>query len=111
MDVKKHTNIAESNTTVVIPFVFFMYSDSVDVNECSVTANICGTNGSCVNTAGSYECLCDKGYVIYQNVCMGEYLLCVHIGVVMHVWIPWSVCMTTTSLQVKAHLLLLQGFG
>ena len=52
--------------------VFFMYSDSVDVNECSVNANICGTNGSCVNTAGSYECLCDRGYMIYQNVCMGE---------------------------------------
>ena len=55
-----------------------MYSDSVDVNECSVNANICGTNGSCINTAGSYECFCDKGYVIFQNVCMGEYLLCVH---------------------------------
>ena len=61
-----------------------MYSDSVDVNECSVNANICGSNGSCVNTAGSYECLCDKGYAIYHNVCMGEYLLCVHIGAVMH---------------------------
>uniref|UniRef100_F6VSN5 EGF-like domain-containing protein n=2 Tax=Ciona intestinalis TaxID=7719 RepID=F6VSN5_CIOIN len=33
----------------------------VDINECLRT-NICGTNKKCVNSPGSYRCVCKRGY-------------------------------------------------
>lgn len=54
-----------------------MYFDSADIDECSVNASVCGMNSTCVNTTGGYECLCDKGYEVYQNVCTGECFLCI----------------------------------
>ncbi|XP_022080925.1 fibrillin-1-like isoform X2 [Acanthaster planci] len=34
-----------------------------DINECSLNLFDCHQNATCVNTEGSYECLCDPGYV------------------------------------------------
>ena len=50
-----------------------MHSDSVDIDECSISTSVCGKNGTCVNDIGSYSCLCDEGYAVYQNVCVGEF--------------------------------------
>ncbi|XP_019635693.1 PREDICTED: multiple epidermal growth factor-like domains protein 6 [Branchiostoma belcheri] len=33
-----------------------------DVNECSRNTDICHTEGTCVNTEGSYKCTCNPGY-------------------------------------------------
>ncbi|KAH9496283.1 Dorsal-ventral patterning tolloid-like protein 1 [Bulinus truncatus] len=35
---------------------------SVDVDECSFGGNTCGSNGTCINTPGSYRCQCVEGY-------------------------------------------------
>ncbi|KAG9337036.1 hypothetical protein JZ751_029895, partial [Albula glossodonta] len=36
-------------------------TDGKDIDECRVTANLC-RNGQCVNTIGSYNCICKPGY-------------------------------------------------
>ncbi|KAH9524422.1 hypothetical protein Btru_054506 [Bulinus truncatus] len=40
---------------------------SVDVNECSLYYYNCGPNGVCVNTPGSYKCVCQNGFEIGPN--------------------------------------------
>ena len=34
---------------------------SLDIDECA-TSGLCGVHGTCNNTAGSYNCLCDNGW-------------------------------------------------
>ena len=34
----------------------------LDVNECDENPNYCQYGGQCVNTPGSYRCLCQQGY-------------------------------------------------
>ncbi|XP_064170105.1 fibrillin-1-like [Anguilla rostrata] len=36
-------------------------TDGKDINECRVIANLC-RNGQCVNSLGSYNCICKPGY-------------------------------------------------
>jgi Calcium-binding EGF domain len=43
-----------------------------DVDECNVTANICGANSACRNLVGSYSCICDDWYVRGTNSCQGR---------------------------------------
>lgn len=45
---------------------------SSDVNECSQNSLLCAFR--CVNTFGSYECMCPAGYVLRddQRMCRGE---------------------------------------
>ncbi|ESN96674.1 hypothetical protein HELRODRAFT_163770 [Helobdella robusta] len=49
----------------------FYSGDCIDINECSLNANLCPLNiSTCVNTAGSYVCSCTDGYVKSgQNSC------------------------------------------
>ena len=35
----------------------------VDINECEQNPNICGDRQQCVNTVGSYVCVCRQGFV------------------------------------------------
>ena len=35
-----------------------------DVNECSGVSTLCGSNGQCVNTFGSYSCRCNSGWQV-----------------------------------------------
>ena len=37
-----------------------------DVNECAVFPGIC-SNGRCKNTAGSFECICNRGYALDET--------------------------------------------
>ena len=39
-----------------------------DINECLQSSNPCVT-GNCVNTEGSYSCVCPKGYFFNQKFC------------------------------------------
>ena len=41
--------------------VMCILSICTDVDECTGTPGICG-GGTCVNTIGSYSCMCDEGY-------------------------------------------------
>ena len=39
------------------------YSGCEDVDECKSTSlNNCGVNTDCINTAGSYNCVCHPGF-------------------------------------------------
>ena len=33
-----------------------------DINECTDETHACGENSACVNTSGSYQCVCESGY-------------------------------------------------
>ena len=54
------------------------YSDDIilisDIDECSQTTDeeLCGVNRQCMNTVGSYECVCATGYVLVNGTCEGE---------------------------------------
>lgn len=52
-------------------FFWFIY---LDVNECDENPNYCQVGGQCVNTVGSYRCLCNKGYEVGNggSHCIGE---------------------------------------
>lgn len=34
----------------------------LDINECQKSANLCGLNAQCINTAGAYFCQCPPNY-------------------------------------------------
>ncbi|XP_049339341.1 fibrillin-1 isoform X2 [Astyanax mexicanus] len=46
-------------------------TDGQDINECKVMGNLC-KNGRCVNTEGSYKCVCNSGYTtdISGTICV-----------------------------------------
>lgn len=46
----------------------------LDFNECVDGFNDCSLkNAECVNTFGSFECVCEPGLVLYNNSCHGEF--------------------------------------
>ena len=48
---------------------------SSDINECSIR-NICGAYKKCINTRGSYTCICKSGYKEIRNgTCEGIHIL------------------------------------
>lgn len=49
---------------------------SSDVDECSIQRGLC-RNGQCVNTVGTFLCVCDDGYELALDgrVCAGKELL------------------------------------
>ena len=46
--------------------------DASDIDECSVVAGIC-RGGQCINTAGSFQCLCPPGQELSEDgrICKG----------------------------------------
>ena len=49
---------------------------SSDIDECSIRwiRRMCGLNKHCVNTSGSYMCICNVGYKDEGNgSCVGKY--------------------------------------
>lgn len=44
-------------------FLTFLPSANTDTDECK-TENVCGLNASCINTQGSYYCVCNAGYAL-----------------------------------------------
>ena len=41
-----------------------------DIDECDGAVYVCGQNGLCKNTDGSFECDCEKGYEDVTGVCV-----------------------------------------
>lgn len=42
-----------------------------DINECQGTA-LCPANSTCLNTFGSFVCVCNDGFVKKESVCIGK---------------------------------------
>lgn len=49
------------------------YDTGADLNECEFMPNAC-TGGDCINTDGSYRCICPPGYVLDNSgkKCVGK---------------------------------------
>ena len=45
---------------------------SLDVDECEEGLAPCDANGHCMNTKGSYLCLCNPGYEGNGTTCAGR---------------------------------------
>ena len=45
-----------------------------DINECAQDESKCYYHSHCVNTEGSYKCICDSGYAPWGRLCVGESL-------------------------------------
>lgn len=43
-----------------------------DVDECSDGNYFCGLHATCSNTVGSFECICDPGYIEVSGNCVSE---------------------------------------
>ena len=42
-----------------------------DIDECAMNTHTCDTMATCMNTMGSYECMCDMGYEGDGFMCTG----------------------------------------
>ena len=47
-------------------------SQIADINECTETPGICGSNGVCADTIGAYLCSCEEGYERDQQQCRSK---------------------------------------
>lgn len=45
---------------------------SADIDECFNSPNICGDRASCVDTIGSFQCVCNDGYSDNGTGCEGK---------------------------------------
>ena len=48
-----------------------MFSLSLDTNECETSNGGCTENSYCINTLGSFECQCERGYEMMTDGCTG----------------------------------------
>lgn len=66
---------SEKRSKNYVTFFVCQYDDIADINECDV--NNGGCSHECVNTRGSYECICPKGFKVQmdQETCKGTALL------------------------------------
>ena len=44
----------------------------VDIDECSTRRHDCSANAECYNSAGSFECICKRGFLGNGIDCLGE---------------------------------------
>ena len=45
---------------------------SLDINECTINVDGCGTNAVCTNTIGSFICTCISGFTGSGVSCSGK---------------------------------------
>ena len=42
----------------------------IDINECVLNNTLCDYNQLCINTGGSYECICQDGFIKNDTKCV-----------------------------------------
>ena len=107
-------------------FVFLCWAPLSDVNECATDALLCGANGVCTDTVGSYTCSCKDGYQMVGSSCTSELGCLAHhsfslpsapsLGVMPatalaagHLWVPsalhakWHTCTAAADSAERAH--------
>ena len=52
-----------------------------DIDECETMTDDCDENADCINTEGSFECVCKPGYTGDGKDCEGIYMDC-EIGII-----------------------------
>ena len=70
----------------------------VDIDECVYLNKfeiVCKNNGTCVNTNGSYECICDKNH--YGRNCE----LTIFLSYLWSAWGPWSGCLNENGEHIN----------
>lgn len=70
-NLNSHKTYAQGLVLKMAVFLSFNFSD---VNECDDNPNYCQVGGQCVNTPGSYRCLCKDGYEVGNggSHCIGK---------------------------------------
>jgi len=48
--------------------------DCADIDECATDNQDCSSKAECINTAGSYVCICNPGYTGDGQTCVGKYM-------------------------------------
>ena len=54
-------------------FIRLTFTSYTDVDECKDDRHDCHVNGTCTNTAGSFECVCNDGYFGDGRNCSGSH--------------------------------------
>ena len=54
---------------LVINKLYFFYTD---INECEGEVPVCHDDAFCMDTDGSYECMCKEGYSGNGTSCIGK---------------------------------------
>ena len=52
---------------------FFSQLSQTDVDECALGLDDCHNNSQCVNTPGSFTCVCGNGFTGNYPNCCGKY--------------------------------------
>ena len=68
---------------ILIPFI------CIDVNECNESPSPCHSDATCTNTAGSYICECQHGFIGNGTHCTGKWSLDIEIIVCCNRWLKF----------------------
>ena len=60
------------NIIYLISIKFFSKHNFADLEECTTNTHNCDVNADCVNTVGSYSCICRAGYTGAGQTCNGK---------------------------------------
>ncbi len=70
------TNIVSYKNTIYINLQLQLLTSIclTDIDECDSTSTNTCHNGICMDTPGSYHCICDRGYQLMNNntMCIGK---------------------------------------
>lgn len=86
------------------PFLF-LHSD---VNECELFS-VCDVNARCINTMGSYQCLCNSGFQGNGFICKGMVIytcLCCIWLVILFLFIYFFMSLICTKFQILMNVIL-----
>lgn len=67
--MQRYTHIVAKNS---LPYDMKL-PHSLDIDECARDSDNCDLNANCVNTQGSFECVCREGYEGNGRMCTGMY--------------------------------------